>query len=284
MQDAIPHSEKQPAKATSPALDLVAVKSRQRTMWGSGDFAIIGTTLQMVGESLCEAADVVAGSRVLDVACGNGNATLAAARRFCVTTGLDYVPPLLELGRERAKAERLTIDFVEGDAEALPFADGSFDTVLSTFGVMFAPNQKRAAEELVRVCAHGGRIALASWTPEGFLGDLLRTVARHVPPPAGLASPLRWGTEAALVELFGTHARFVSVERKEFVFRYRSGAHFIDIFRTFYGPTHQAFNALDEAGRKQLEADMAILLSSRDRGVEALKVPGEYLEVVLEKG
>jgi SAM-dependent methyltransferase len=271
-------------RAEPPALDLQAIKARQRSMWASGDFAIIGTTLQIVGESLCEAADLAAGSRVLDVACGNGNASLAAARRFCRTTGVDYVPALLERARERALAERLDLQLVEGDAEALPFADATFDAVLSTFGVMFAPNQERAAEELLRVCVPGGKIALASWTAEGFLGDLLRTVSRYVPPPAGLGSPLGWGSEARLGVLFGEQARVLGAERRYFVFRYYSAAHFIEVFRSYYGPTHQAFKALDPQRQQDLEADLTVLLQRHDRGARgALAVPGEYLEVVLEK-
>jgi ubiquinone/menaquinone biosynthesis C-methylase UbiE len=266
-------------------LDLEAVKARQRAMWATGDFAVIGTTLQIVGETLCEAVDLAAGTRVLDVACGNGNATLAAARRFCRTIGLDYVPELLARGRERAAADRLAIEFIEGDAESLPFPAGTFDAVLSTFGVMFAPNQPRAAEELLRVCASGGRIGLASWTPEGFLGDFFRAVAQHVPPPpAGMPSPFTWGSEKGIASLFGPRVRVVSSIRKNFNFRYESGAHMIEVFRTFYGPTRQAFNSVDDKGKLELEASIARLLATHDRGgVGGLVVPAEYLEIVLEK-
>lgn len=267
-----------------PSLDLQALKARQRSTWASGDFAVIGTTLQLAGESLCEAADVAAGSRVLDVACGNGNASLAAARRFCQVTGLDYVPALLQRARERAEAERLPIEFVEGDAEHLPFPDDSFDTVLSTYGVMFTPDQQRAAHELARVTAPGGKIALANWTPEGFLGDFFRAVARYVPPPAGLNSPFAWGTEAGLEALFGSKARVIVAERKPFVFRYTSAAHFTQVFRTYYGPTLKAFEALSEPQQAELDRDLTKLLLSHDRGGgRALAVPAEYLEVVLEK-
>lgn len=280
MSQLIETQKSQPA----PEPDLIAIKARQQKTWSSGDFAVIGTTLQIVGESLAEAADLVAGERVLDVACGNGNATLAAARRFCKTTGLDYVPELLARGRERAQAERLAIDFVEGDAENLPFESASFDAVLSTFGVMFTANQTRAASELVRVCRPGGTIALASWTPEGFLGDLFRAVSRHVPPPAGLASPFNWGKEAGLQGLFGSSARQVVAQRRDFVFRYESAAHFIDLFRTYYGPTYQAFRALDASGQKQLDADLTGVLLKHDRGgARGLIVPGEYLEAVFER-
>jgi ubiquinone/menaquinone biosynthesis C-methylase UbiE len=264
--------------------DLVAIKTRQQKTWSSGDFAVIGTTLQIVGETLCEAADLVAGNRVLDVACGNGNATLAAARRFCRTTGVDYVPDLLARAGERARAERLASDFVEGDAENLPFESASFDAVLSTFGVMFTANQSRAASELVRVCRPGGTIALASWTPEGFLGDLFRAVIRHVPPPAGLASPFAWGSESGLQGLFRDRARIVHSGRRDFVFRYESAAHFLEVFRTYYGPTYQAFRALDEQGQKQLEADLTGVLMKYDRGgARGLIAAGEYLEAVLQR-
>jgi SAM-dependent methyltransferase len=270
----------QPAVSTP---DLGAIKARQQLMWASGDFAVIGTTLQIVGESLCESADLRAGSSVLDVACGNGNATLAAARRFCDVTGIDYVPALVALAAERAHAERLTPTLLEADAEQLPFADASFDAVLSTFGVMFAPDQRRAANELVRVCRTGGKIALASWTPEGFLGDLLRTVGRYVPPAPGVQSPLRWGTALGLADRFCDNVLVTHAERKTFAFRYRSAAHFIDVFRRFYGPTHKAFESLDAAGQAGLTADMTQLLVTHNRSTrEDIVVAGEYLEAVLE--
>jgi SAM-dependent methyltransferase len=270
----------QPAQAT--ALDFTAVKTRQQAMWASGDFAVIGTTLQIVGESLCEAVDLESGSRVLDVACGNGNAALAAARRFCRVTGLDYVPELLRRTEERARAERLELETIEGDAERLPFEDGTFDTVLSTFGVMFAPDQERAARELVRVVKPGGKIGLANWTPEGFIGGLLKTVAKHVPPPPGLASPILWGTQARLDDLFrGT--RSVRATRRDFVFRYESSAHFIDIFRRLYGPTYVAFRMLDAAGQERLSADIGELAARFTRRQSSFVVPGEYLEVVIER-
>lgn len=274
----------QPAKPQSSP-DLEAVKARQRAMWATGDFAIIGTTLQIVGESLCEAVDVAAGSRVLDVACGNGNATLAAARRFCRTIGLDYVPQLLERGRERAKAERLSIEFTEGDAENLPFPSGTFDAVLSTFGVMFTPNQERAAEELLRVCAPGGRIGLASWTAEGFLGEYFRAVAKHVPPPpVALPSPFVWGSLKGIEALFGPRVSVRWANRKIFNFRYESAAHMIHVFRTYYGPTLAAFNSVDDAGKQRLEQALQELLAPFDRGEGGgLVVPAEYLELVLEK-
>jgi SAM-dependent methyltransferase len=266
----------------TPGADFGALKTRQQAMWNSGDYAIIGATLQIVGERLCESADLQPGSRVLDVACGNGNASLAAARRYGRVTGLDYVPALLSGAAERAKADRLEIEFVPGDAEALPFDDASFDLVLSTFGVMFAPDQAQAARELTRVCAPGGRIALANWTPEGFIGQLLRTVSRHVAPPPGLQPPVRWGVEAALHELFDGRARLVRARRLEFVFRYRSPEHFIDVFRRFYGPTFKAFAALDAAGQNALHADLKSLLEKLNTSARTLVIPAHYLEAVLD--
>jgi ubiquinone/menaquinone biosynthesis C-methylase UbiE len=263
--------------------DLAAVKARQKTVWASGDFAVIGTTLQIVGESLCEAVNLLSGSTVLDVACGNGNASLAAARRFCRVTGVDYVPALLERARERATAERLAIDFVEGDAEQLPFPDASFDVALSTYGVMFAPDQERAARELVRVVRPGGRIGLANWTPEGFIGGLLRAVSSYVPPPAGVASPLYWGKEARLAELFPS-VRAIRIQSKSFVFRYESPDHFIDVFRTYYGPTHKAFAALDAGKQAALTRDLRDLISQYATPTSrAVAIPGEYLEVVIDR-
>ena len=271
-------------QVTREIIDLAALKTRQQATWASGDFSIIGTTLQLVGESLCEAADLGAGSRVLDVACGNGNATLAAARRFCETTGLDYVPALLARARQRAAAERLGIDFIEGDAEALPFADGSFDAAISTYGVMFAPDQARAASELTRVVRQGGVIALANWTPRGFIGQLLGTVGKHVPPPAGVASPIYWGVEARLRELF-PHARAIHCTPRDFMFRYTSAAHFIQVFRDFYGPTHRAFLALQPAQQEQLNAELHALIERHGRASRSagIVIPAEYVEVVIER-
>jgi ubiquinone/menaquinone biosynthesis C-methylase UbiE len=273
-----------PTQSPTPSPELIALKARQQAMWASGDFAVIGTTLQIVGESLCEAADMQAGAGVLDVACGNGNAALAAARRFCQVTGIDYVPALLARASERASAEHLSITFREADAEHLPFADATFDYVLSTFGVMFAPDQAQAARELLRVCKVGGKVAIANWTPEGFLGDLLRAVGRYVPAPPGVQSPLRWGTNAGVAELFPRGTQVVHSERKHFAFRYESAEHFIDVFRRFYGPTHRAFESLDEGRKTLLAEDLRGVLSRYDRSTgSSLVVPGEYLEVVLKR-
>ncbi len=275
----------QPPVISSPTLaELEAVKTRQRAAWASGDFGIIGTTLQIVGESLCEAVDLRAGATVLDVAAGNGNASLAAARRWGKVTSTDYVPALLENGRQRASGERLPITFQEADAEALPFPDGSFDVVLSTFGVMFTPNHARAAAELLRVTRPGGRIGLANWTPRGFVGRLFAVVGRHVPPPAGVTSPARWGTEEHLRTLFGDAATDIHIINRDFNFRYGSAAHFIDIFRTWYGPVHKAFGALPPDGQLALERDLTALIDEFNvSGDSTMVVPGEYVEVVIVK-
>ncbi|MGH9797637.1 MAG: methyltransferase domain-containing protein, partial [Candidatus Polarisedimenticolia bacterium] len=224
-------------------LDFTAIKARQQGAWSTGDYAVVGTTLQIVGENLCEALDLRAGARVLDVAAGNGNATLAAARRFCDVTSTDYVPVLLDAGLRRADAEGLTIRFQEADAEDLPFPDGSFDVVLSTFGVMFTPDQERAAAELARVCKPGGRIGLANWTPDGFVGRMFQIIGRYLPPPDGVRSPALWGTPARLAELFGEAAAEVRTRSRCFNFRYRTPAHWLEVFQTYYGPMNRAFAA-----------------------------------------
>lgn len=272
-----------PQAAAGP--DFAAIKTRQKATWASGDYAVVGTTLQIVGETLCEAADLRAGERVLDVAAGNGNATLAAARRYCEVTSTDYVPALLERGRERAAAERLHgIDFREADAEALPFDDESFDAVLSIFGCMFAPNPPRVAAELLRVCRPGGRIAMANWTPEGFIGQVFRTVGRHVPPPAGVASPALWGSRARIVELFGPSAAGIAAEPRQFMFRYRSAEHMLEVFRSYYGPILKAFAALDADGQHALAEDLVALMKRFDRGQgDGLVVVSDYLEIVIPR-
>jgi ubiquinone/menaquinone biosynthesis C-methylase UbiE len=252
-------------------------------MWSSGDFAVIGTTLQIVGELLCETVDLRAGERVLDVAAGNGNATLAAARRFARVTSTDYVPALLERGRARAGADGLDVTFEVADAEALPYPAASFDVVLSTFGVMFAPDHTQSASEMMRVCRPGGRIGLASWTPQGFLGDLFKVVAKYVPPAPNVRSPLLWGTDAHIRELFAGAAAIAHTTR-HFAFRYRSPQHWVEVFRAFYGPVHKAFASLDAAGQAALDADLIALLRSADRGgATGLVVPAEYLETVITK-
>ena len=279
--DALSATTAGPAAA---APDFAAIKNRQKAAWASGDYAVIGTTLQIVGETLCEAADLRAGQLVLDVAAGNGNATLAAARRWCEVTSTDYVPALLERGRERAAAERLHgIAFREADAEALPFDDASFDAVLSTFGCMFAPNPPRVAGELMRVCRPGGRIALANWTPDGFIGQVFRMLGKHVPPPAGVTSPALWGTRERVVELF-QGAPSITTERRHFLFRYRSPEHMLEVFRGYYGPILKAFAALDEAGQHALAEDFVGLMRQFDTGRgDGLVIPSAYLEIVITR-
>ena len=263
------------------AIDLEAVKTRQQATWASGDYAVVGTTLQIVGETLCEALDLRAGSRVLDVAAGNGNASLAAARRFCQVTSTDYVPALLEKGRERATAERLEVEFKVADAERLPMTDGEFDATLSVFGVMFTPDHARAAVEMARVTRAGGRIGLANWTPDSFVGHIFKTIGKHIPPAAGLKSPALWGTEAHLREIFGAAIGELRCELRQFNFRYRSADHFIDVFRSYYGPVHKAFLALPTDRQAALNEDLRALLARFARSGDTLVVPSDYLEVVI---
>jgi ubiquinone/menaquinone biosynthesis C-methylase UbiE len=264
--------------------DLKALKTRQMTAWGSGDYAVIGTTLQLVGELLAEACDLRYDERVLDVAAGNGNVTLAAARRGCQVISTDYVAALLDRGKERALAERLDVKFEVADAEALPYANASFDAVVSTFGVMFTPDQVKAAGELTRVCRPGGRIGLANWTPGGFVGQVFKTLGRYLPPPAGVQPPSLWGEEAHLQALFGENATAIAVTPRIFNLRYRSAAHFIEVFRTWYGPVHKAFAALPPDGATALERELTDLLNRMNRaGPTSLVVPSEYLEVVISR-
>ena len=265
-------------------VDYSPIKARQQGVWSSGDYAVVGTTLQIVGESLCEALDLRAGARVLDVAAGNGNATLAAARRYCDVISTDYVPALLEGGRRRAEAEGHTIRFETADAEELPYPDGSFDAVLSTFGVMFTPDQERAAAELARVCRSGGRIGLANWTPESFIGQLFKTIGKYLPPPAGVLSPSLWGTRERLAELFGASAEAIRTTPREFTFRYRSPLHWIHVFRRYYGPMHRVFGELAPARQVALTDELLALLARGNRsGDETLVLPSEYLEVVIAR-
>jgi len=273
----------QPVTNTSVP-DFDALKTRQQATWASGDFGRIGVTLQIVGETLCEAVDLRSTDRVLDVAAGNGNASLAAARRRADVVSTDYVPELLAQGLRRAEAEGLAMATRVADAENLPFPDGAFDVVLSTFGVMFAPDQARAASELLRVVRPGGRIGLANWTPDGFVGQLFKVVGRFVPPPAGVSPPSLWGTKERIDELFGAHASSMQVTRRAFVFRELSAASWIDSFRDYYGPVHKAFAALDAAGQAALNAALLELLASFDTGGgDGLVVPADYLEIVIRK-
>jgi len=270
--------------APTGTVDFAAVKGKQQAAWSAGDYAVVGTTLQIVGETLCEALDLRAGERVLDIAAGNGNATLAAARRWADVTSTDYVEALLERGRVRATAEGLTVRFEQADAESLPYADASFDVVLSTFGVMFAPDQVKAAAEMARVCKPGGRIGLANWTPSSFIGELFRLLGRYLPPPAGVRSPALWGTEGRLRELFGIRLDSIKIECKDFVFRYRSAAHWLEVFRTFYGPMVKAFGALDGTKQDSLAADLIALAERFNRATDgSLVAPGQYVEVVIKR-
>jgi ubiquinone/menaquinone biosynthesis C-methylase UbiE len=294
METATPaaNSARMPGAALSPAFsanpatttDLIAVKAKQRDTWSSGDYAVVGTTLQIVGENLCEALDLRAGTRVLDVAAGNGNATLAAARRWCDVTSTDYVAALLEGGRRRAQADGLSVRFLEADAENLPYPDASFDVVMSTFGVMFTADQERAAAQMARVCRSGGKIGLANWTPEGFTGQVFKTIGKYVPPAPGVSSPALWGTELHLQTLFGTDAKSITTRHREFVFRYRSASHFLEVFRTYYGPMHKAYLALDSEKQAAMTQELRGLMDRFNRsGDETMVVPSEYIEVVIER-
>ena len=267
--------------ATVITPDYTAIKGQQQQAWATGDYAMVGTTLVIISERLCEAVELRAGQQVLDVATGHGNTALAAARRFCDVIGLDYVPELLARGRERAAAERLPVNFQEGDAEALPYPDASFDVVLSTLGVMFAPNHEQTARELVRVCRPGGKIGLANWTPDGFIGELFRTIGRHIPPKVKLAPPALWGTEAHLRDLFGNQISGLRVTLHNFTFCYPTPQHWIDFFRAYYGPMARAFAVLDPVGQEALTTDLLDLVARFNlSGDESMLVPGEYLEAV----
>ena len=263
--------------------DFDAIKAKQNAAWASGDYAVVGTTLQIVGECLAETLDLAPGSKVLDVAAGNGNATLAFARRWHAVTSSDYVPALLEKGRRRATAEGLDVTFEVADAEALPFEEESFDAVVSTFGVMFAPNQSAAAQELVRVCRNGGAIGMSNWTPNSFIGRLFKVLGRYVPPPHGVNSPALWGDEDWLKTSFdGVEA--MRVAKRHFMFRYRSADHFVDVFRSLYGPVHKAFLALDEEQQSELRIDIKALVHEFDTSTDGtISVPGEYAEVSIVK-
>lgn len=264
--------------------DLEAIKSKQQLAWSSGDYAVIGTTIQIVGERLAEALDLRAGQTVLDVAAGNGNFTLAAARCWCSVTSTDYVESLLVRGRKRAEADGYSVNFQKADAEDLPFEDGSFDIVASTFGSMFTPDQNRTASEMLRVCRSGGRIGLACWTPEGFIGQMFKTIGKHLPPPTGLNSPARWGTRDWINETFGSGSTSIVANVREYVFRYRSAQHFIDVFREYYGPMLKAFEALDANSRNALTHDIEELIERFNKSWDtSMVVPAEYLEVVVTR-
>lgn len=263
---------------------LEIIKLRQHVAWATGNYAVVGTTLQIVGEQLCESLDLRAGSQVLDVAAGNGNVSLAAARRFCSVVSTDYVTPLLEAGQARAQAEGLQVHFEHADAENLPYADARFDAVVSTFGVMFTADHARAAGEMLRVCRPGGKIGLANWTPDSFIGELFKLIGRHVPPPAGTPSPALWGTTGYLDSLFGQGLRHVRAAHRQFTFRYRSPAHWIEVFRSYYGPIRKAYASLGPDAQQALTAELSQLIASHNRsGDDTLVLPSAYLELVAER-
>jgi ubiquinone/menaquinone biosynthesis C-methylase UbiE len=285
MESVQPVTPTQGVTAGAPAepSELEKLKLKQKAAWSAGDYAVIGSTLQIVGETLCEAVDLRAGERVLDVAAGNGNAALAAARRFCKVVALDYVPALLERGGARAAANGFEIEALEADAETIPLPDDSFDAVLSTFGVMFTADHERAARELARVCRPGGRIGLASWTPEGFIGQLFKAIGKFVPPPPGARPPSAWGTEERLRALFDGATAELRSARRTYAFRYASAAHWLEVFRTYYGPVQKAFAALPPERRPELDREIAALIQRFDRGGgRGIVVESEYLEAVIQ--
>lgn len=265
--------------------DYTAIKAKQNAAWASGDYAKIGVTLQIVGENLAEAMDLGPHCKVLDVAAGNGNATLAFARRGCEVTSTDYVEALLNQGRARAEAEGLAVRFQVADVEQLPFETASFDAVVSTFGVMFAPNQLQSAGEMSRVCRPGGHIGMANWTPDGFIGSLFKALGKHVAPPPGLNSPALWGSKPWISDVFAGNAQSVTINERNFVFRYGSPDEFVDFFKTYYGPVHKAFLALDPSGRTALEADLMALIDRFNTASDgSMRVPSAYAEIVITKG
>ena len=264
---------------------LGGLKDRQQRMWASGDYAAVAARIHPIAERLCETADLAAGASVLDVATGSGNAAIAAARCGCNVVGIDYVPGLLDRARARARAEGLSVQFVEADAEALPFAAASFDAVLSVVGVMFAPDQSRAAAELTRVCRPDGKIALASWTPEGFIGDLLGLVGRYAPPPPGLRPPGEWGSPSRLHELLGRAASSIDTRERVHTFRHRSAEEFADFFLDNYGPTERAAAGLDGDARAAFRADLIALAAAASRLPTdgAVSIPATYLEAIVSR-
>lgn len=265
--------------------DLNEIKTLQQKVWAMGDFSVVANSVYIVAEILAETVDLRAGQKVLDVATGSGNTAIAAARRWCEVTGIDFVPALLERGRERAQAERLQIEFKQGDAEELPFPDSSFDAVLSTFGVMFAPNQEKAAGEMLRVCKPGGKIGMANWTPDGFLGEMFKLPGKYIPKPPGLDPPVLWGTKERIQELFGGGSADIQVNPRQVVFRYLSVDHYIDFMRTHFGPTKITFEKLDPDKQNEYAEEMRGVLRSfhRGEGEKPIQVPSDYLEVVVTK-
>ncbi len=271
-------------QASDQAPDYSAIKAKQQQVWGSGDYSQVGSTLQITGEELCESMDLHSGQSVLDVAAGNGNATMAAARRFCEVTSTDYVEALLNESKQRAQANHLAVNYQQADAEALPFEDESFDNVMSTFGVMFTPNQQQSASEMLRVCKKGGKIGMANWTPDGFIGQLFKVIGKYNPPPQGVNSPANWGTQDFLQREFGEQASNIQVNEKNYSFRYKSPQHWMEVFRNYYGPTLKTFEMLDAPKAEALEADIYALLDQFNTATDGtLIVPSKYFEVVIEK-
>lgn len=270
---------------TTPAPDFSAIKSRQQATWAAGDFSRVASRIVFSAEQLAESADLQAGWKVLDVATGSGNAAIAAARRGCEVTGLDYVPALLERGRTRAAAEQFDIKFVEGDAENLPFPDASFDAVLSIYGCMFAPDHKKTARELTRVCKPKGRIAIACWTPTGFAGEMFRIVGAYMPPNPALTPPAKWGDEAYLLSLFGDTVKSINTTVRQAIFRFRSADDYIGFFRTYFGPTIKAFEAIppDRQGALARDLTAAIHQFDRNKGAGSVAIVSDYLEAIITR-
>lgn len=266
----------------SDAMEMQALREAGQKTWSEGDFAVVAAIVMMVSEELVEALEVVPGERVLDVACGSGNAALAAARRsWGGVTGVDFVPALLARARERAAAERLEIEFVEGDAADLPFAEAEFDVVSSVFGAMFAPDQAQAAAELLRVCKPGGRIGMANWVPDGPVSQLFAIVAKHAPPPPGFTPPVLWGTEEKVRELLGPGLTDLKMERRVSRQPFRSIDHYLEIFRSYFGPIKMAFDRVGVDGEAALEADLREQLEKcNTAGDRAFVLEPEYLQVI----
>ena len=267
----------------APRMDQRAVKTRQHVSWSSADYAVVGSALQIVGEELCESLNLYQDASVLDVAAGNGHASLAAARRWCEVTSTDLAPDTTGRGKMRREAENLGVRFVEADAEALPFGDQTFDAVVSSFGAMFALDQERAASEMIRVCRRGCRVGLANWTPDGFIGRMFGIIGQHAPPATVGRAPFDWGTEERLDELFGVYGRIES-SLKRVAFRYRSPADWFDKFRASYVPLLKAFARLDGAGQRALHSALLELAKSCNRAKDgSMVVDAEYLEVIITR-
>jgi len=264
--------------------DFEEIKNKQQNVWASGDFSIVAWNTLYIGEKLCEAVDFRAGQKILDVATGSGNTALSAARRFGEVTGIDYVPALIEKAKERSAIDKLPVDFRVADCENMPFPDGSFDVVLSTFGSMFAPDHEKAAQELLRVCKPNGKIGLANWSPEGFWGEIFRLRGKYIPPEENLKPPGEWGTEQRIKELFENHTSEIKINKRTALFRYKSVEHFIEFFKTYFGPILKTFEALDEQQQNQYQKDIEQkVIQFNQSGDNTVVIPAEYLEIVMVK-